>query len=80
MTAPYIVRILKTDQVTHNVKKFILDKPDDYEFEEGQDTHLTINDPEWNTKPRPFTPTSTNDELVLEFIIKAKQALTQNDT
>ena len=71
MTAPYIVRILKTDQVTHNVKKFILDKPDDYEFEEGQDTHLIINDPEWNTKSRPFTPTSTNDELVLEFIIKA---------
>lgn len=70
MTPPHIVRILKTDFITHDVKSFIVDKPIDFEFEEGQDTNLTINSPEWNTKPRPFTPTSTNDDLVLEFIIK----------
>ncbi len=70
MPAPHIVRILKTNFITHNVKSFIINKPEDYEFTEGQDTHLTINTPEWNTKPRPFTPTSTNEDLVLEFIIK----------
>jgi ferredoxin-NADP reductase len=71
MPSPYIVRILKTDFITPDVKSFIVDKPGDYEFEEGQDTNLTINTPEWNTKPRPFTPTSTNEDLILEFIIKS---------
>ncbi len=70
MTAPHIVRILKTNFVTHDVKSFTIDKPEDYEFEEGQDTSLAINIPEFNTLPRPFTPTSTNEDLVLEFVIK----------
>ena len=70
MPAPHIVRILKTDFITHDIKSFTINKPDDFEFEEGQDTNLAINIPEWNTKPRPFTPTSINEDLVLEFIIK----------
>ncbi len=70
MKSPYIVKILKINFVTHNVKSFTLEKPEDYEFQEGQDTSLTINHPEWNTRPRPFTPTSTNEDLAIEFTIK----------
>jgi ferredoxin-NADP reductase len=70
MPAPYIVKLLKKDFITHDTKSFIIERPEEFEFQEGQDTNLTINIPEWNTKPRPFTPVSTSEDLVLEFIIK----------
>jgi ferredoxin-NADP reductase len=71
MTPPYIVKILKTNFVTHNVKCFTVEKPEDYEIKEGQAIEVRINKPEWNTKERPFTPTNTQEELVLEFTIKS---------
>jgi ferredoxin-NADP reductase len=71
MNPPYIVKILKTGFVTHNVKNFTIEKPEDYEIKEGQAVEVRINKPEWNTKERPFTPTNTQEELVLEFTIKS---------
>ncbi len=65
-----ICKILKVDYVTHNVKRFILEKPDGFEYIPGQATELSINLPDWKDKKRPFTFTTLNDDQVLEFIIK----------
>lgn len=50
-----------TEFVTHDVKRFILEKPKDYKFIPGQATLLN---------KRPFTFTNLNQDLVLEFTIK----------
>jgi ferredoxin-NADP reductase len=64
------VRILATEKVTHNVKRFKLSKPDSYFFKPGQATDIVINLPEWKNKRRPFTFTGLNDWDYLEFTIK----------
>jgi predicted ferric reductase len=64
-------KILLTEFVTHNVKRFILEKPLGYSFVPGQATDLAINQKGWRDKKHPFTFTSLNEDLVLEFIIKS---------
>jgi len=66
----HIVKILKTEYVTHNVKRFTLSKPDSYKFKPGQATDIVINLPEWKEERRPFTFTSLNEWDHLEFTIK----------
>ncbi|HEY8688491.1 MAG TPA: FAD-binding oxidoreductase [Chitinophagaceae bacterium] len=66
----HIVKILKTEYVTHNVKRFTLSKPDSYKFKPGQATDIVINLPDWKEERRPFTFTSLNDWDTLEFTIK----------
>ncbi len=65
-----VVKILKTDFVTHNVRRFVLEKPKDFEFIPGQATEVSINKQGWRDKKRPFTFTSLNPDKVLEFTIK----------
>lgn len=64
------VKILQTEFVTHDVKRFILEKPKGYIFDPGQATEVAIDKPEWIEKKHPFTFTSLNNDLVLEFTIK----------
>ena len=59
-----------TEFVTHDVKRFIVEKPKDYDFIPGQATEISINKPNLKNKKRPFTFTSLNNDLVLEFTIK----------
>src|ERR1035437_8185178 len=66
----HIVQILETENVTHNVKRFKLSKPDSYKFKPGQATDIVINLPAWKEERRPFTFTSLNDWDNLEFTIK----------
>lgn len=66
----HIVKVLKAEWVTHDVKQFTLSKPDNYLFKPGQATELAINLPEWKSERRPFTFTSLNDWDSLEFTIK----------
>jgi ferredoxin-NADP reductase len=66
----YLVKILMTEFVTHDVKRFVLEKPDDYKYTPGQATEVSINKNGWENKKRPFTFTSLNKEPVLEFTIK----------
>ena len=66
----HVVKILKTENVTHNVKRFTLSKPDNYVFTPGQATDIVINLPEWKKERRPFTFTSLNEWDHLEFTIK----------
>jgi ferredoxin-NADP reductase len=63
--------ILMTEFVTHDVKRFILAKPRDFDFEPGQGVEIMIDEPKWRKdQDHPFTPTSRRDDNVLEFIIK----------
>ena len=62
--------ILMTGFVTHDVKRFVISRPEGLDFEPGQGVELTIDAPGWRDQPRPFTPTSLSDDRVLEFTIK----------
>ncbi len=66
----HFVKILSTENVTHNVRRFTLTKPESYQFKPGQATDIVINLPEWKKERRPFTFTSLNDWDHLEFTIK----------
>ncbi len=69
-TEEHEVKILKIENVTHNVKRFMLTKPGSYEFTPGQATDVVIDLPSWKTERRPFTFTSLNEWDTLEFTIK----------
>ena len=65
-----VVKIISTKPITHDVKEFIVEKPEGYTFIPGQATHVTINNKKWKSERRPFTFTSLNKDANLEFIIK----------
>ena len=66
----HIVKVLKTEPVTHNVKRFTLSKPEEYTFISGQATDVSINKPGLEEEVRPFTFTCLNSDDHLEFTIK----------
>ena len=66
----HLVKVLNIKEVTHDVKSFRLEKPNDYKFTPGQATHVSINKPSLDKKRRPFTFTSLNSDSHLEFTIK----------
>ena len=68
--AQHIVKITAIEPVTYNVKRFIVERPANYEFIPGQATDVCINTPEWKTELRPFTFTGLNTWDHLEFTIK----------
>ncbi|AGA32027.1 Ferredoxin reductase [Thioalkalivibrio nitratireducens DSM 14787] len=68
------VTLLMSSFVTHDVKRFVVTRPDGFEFEPGQGVELAIDHADWREEGRPFTPTSLRDDRVLEFTIKAYPA------
>ena len=66
----HIVKILDIENITHDVKRFLTEKPKNYTFEPGQSTTVSINREKWKNEKRPFTFTSINTNKELEFIIK----------
>lgn len=70
----HICKILLIEPVTHDVKRFIVEKPKGFKFTPGQATEVSINKKDWQDKKRPFTYTSLNSDRVLEFIIKGYQS------
>jgi ferredoxin-NADP reductase len=66
----HIVKIISIEQVTHDVKRFQVEKPEGYSFIPGQATEVSINTPELKNEKRPFTFTCLNREPYLEFTIK----------
>ncbi len=63
-------RLLLHEFVTHDVRRFILERPDGYDFTPGQAAELAMDAPEWREEGRPFTFTSRRRDEVLEFTIK----------
>jgi len=66
----HLVKVLKTELVTHNVKRFVVEKPDGYTFVPGQATDIAINKPGLENELRPFTFTCLPSADYLEFMIK----------
>jgi len=66
----HIVKIIGTEQLTHDVKKFQVDKPSGYSFVPGQATDVSVNRPDLRNKKRPFTFTGLTGDPYLEFVIK----------
>lgn len=64
-------RLLMSRFVTHDVKQFILKRPEGFSFMPGQGVELVIDEPRWRDEEgRPFTPTCLPEDRVLEFTIK----------
>ncbi|MDD3449529.1 MAG: FAD-binding oxidoreductase [Gammaproteobacteria bacterium] len=70
----YSVKLLLSEFVTHDVKRFMVSRPEGFEYRTGQGVELAVDEPGWREQGRPFTPTSLPDAPVLEFIIKAYPA------
>ena len=66
----HVVKILSTEPVTHNVKRFKVGKPAGYKYIPGQATEVAVHKPDWQNERRPFTFTSLNEWDHLEFTIK----------
>ncbi|CAH9018066.1 FAD-binding oxidoreductase [Candidatus Nitrosacidococcus sp. I8] len=66
----YPVKLLMSEFVTHDVKRFIVERPPNLNYEPGQGVELAINDPKWKNAGRAFTPASLKEDKVLEFVIK----------
>jgi ferredoxin-NADP reductase len=66
----HIVRIISTEQLTHDVKRFQVEKPEGYSFIPGQATDVSVNRPDLKNKKRPFTFTGLTSSPYLEFTIK----------
>ncbi|MCG2417475.1 flavodoxin reductase [Aequorivita sp. F47161] len=64
------LKILNTYFITHNVKRFVLEKPPEFTYTPGQSAHISINLPNWKDQIRPFTFTSLQHWEYLEFIVK----------
>src|ERR1700733_41103 len=73
----HIVKVLKTEFVTHNVKRFTVEKPKGYLFVSGQATDVSINKPGLEDDVHPFTFTCLNTDDHLEFIIKIYKGMTK---
>ncbi|WP_462281639.1 FAD-binding oxidoreductase [Salinivirga cyanobacteriivorans] len=66
----HTVRIIAIDNVTHDVKRIVAEKPEGYTFEPGQATEVAINKEGFKDEKRPFTFTSLPEDEHLELTIK----------
>jgi ferredoxin-NADP reductase len=66
----HTVKIISATNLTHNVKRFVVEKPEGFQFTPGHATDMSINKKGWEDNNHPFTFTCLNDEPYLEFTIK----------
>jgi ferredoxin-NADP reductase len=66
----HVVKILKSQFITHDVKRFVVERPEGYDFIPGQATDVSINLPGWKDNLHPFTFTGLKEWDHLEFTIK----------
>jgi ferredoxin-NADP reductase len=66
----HVVKILKSQFITHDVKRFVVERPKGYDFIPGQATDVSINLPGWKDNLHPFTFTGLREWENLEFTIK----------
>jgi ferredoxin-NADP reductase len=65
-----VLKILEAHYITHDVKRFVVEKPKGFSFIPGQAADVSLNLPDWKDQLRPFTFTCLNEEKYLEFMIK----------
>lgn len=64
-------QLLHTSFITHDVRQYVVTRPEGLDYTPGQGVELAIDAEGWREEGRPFTPTSLADEPVLEFVIKS---------
>ncbi len=65
------VKIVDIEDVTHNVRRYRLERPEGYSFQPGQATEVSLDEEGWRDKKHPFTFTALADDPFLEFTIKS---------
>jgi len=70
----YKIKIIGTEDVTHDVKSVKVEKPEGLSFIPGQAADVSINKPGLINEKRPFTFTGLNEWDYLEFTIKIYKA------
>lgn len=65
------LEITNIRDITHDVKEYTVQKPDDFTFKPGQATEVAIDKEGWQDKKRPFTFTSLPEEDTLKFTVKS---------
>lgn len=65
------VKIVDIADVTHNVRRYRLERPEGYSFKPGQATDVSLDEEGWRDKKHPFTFTALTDAPYLEFTIKS---------
>lgn len=68
--AQHIVKVLAANYITHDVKRFVVEKPAGFQYQSGENVMVALNKTGWESQQRPFTFTSINEWPYLEFIIK----------
>jgi cytochrome-b5 reductase len=66
----YDSTLLMREFVTHDVKRFMVSRPEGLDWKPGQGVELSLDTPEWRDQPRPFTPTSLSEDRLIELTIK----------
>jgi cytochrome-b5 reductase len=66
----HVVKLLRSEFVTHDTKRFTFEKPEGLELRPGEATLVALNTPELEEDLHPFTPTSLKEDRVLEYTIK----------
>lgn len=65
------ITIIKVEKVTHNVRRYTVERPPGFTFAPGEATDLSIDRDGLREKKRPFTFTGLVDAPTLEFTIKS---------
>jgi propane monooxygenase reductase subunit len=65
------VKILEIADLTHNVRRYTLEKPAGFSFAPGQATDVSLDEDGWRDNKHPFTFTALPDAPTLEFTIKS---------
>jgi ferredoxin-NADP reductase len=68
--AQHIVKVLAANYITHDVKRFVVEKPEGFQYQSGETAYVAINETGWESQQRRFYFTSLNELPYLEFIIK----------
>jgi ferredoxin-NADP reductase len=66
----HTVKILDIAEVTHDVRRLTVEKPEGYSFTPGQATDVSVDQDGWREAQRPFTFTSLISDPTLEFVVK----------
>jgi hypothetical protein len=69
-TATHRLRILDKTEISHDVNRWVVEKPDGYTYEPGQAAEVSLDKERYRDQGRPFTFTSLPGDAHLEFTIK----------
>lgn len=65
------VGIIDVEKLTHNVRRYRLERPKGYRFSPGQATEVSLDREGWQQEKRPFTFTCLPEDDALELTIKS---------